>query len=230
MLPKVETPLFHGTLPSTGEEIKFRPFLVKEEKILMLASQSDEFKDLVNACTQVVENCTFGKVDINKLPMYDLQDLFLQIRRNSIGSEQEFVLTCGECDKTTPYTIDLNELKVEGLQDMPDGKISVNDEFIIKMRYPTAISFVNDFDTDDDISVISSCIEAIETEEESTAIEDVSREELVEFLESLPIDVMNEMRTFIRAMPTLVHIIDYTCPHCNSEQKVSINGYEHFFA
>ena len=230
MLPKVETPLFNGTIASTGKAVKFRPFLVKEEKILMLASSSDEFKDLVNACIQIVENCTFGEVDVEELPMFDLQDLFMQIRKNSVGDEQDFQLKCGNCDGTTAFTLNLDELKVKGLEDIPDGTIKVDDDLVIKMKYPSAMSFANDTDQDDDVSIVTSCIDSIETADESTSSKDVKREELQEFLENLPLDAFAKMREFIQAMPVLRHDINYTCRHCDSEQTVIINGYEHFFA
>ena len=229
MLPKVETPTLETKLPSTGETVEYRPFLVKEEKILMLASQGEDFTEMVQACGQIVDNCTFNKLNVKQLPMFDLQDLFLQIRKSSIGETQDFNLICGECGGTTNYELELDELKVQGLDNLPNDKIEVGDEFIIKMKYPNAIEFVSD-EGASDISTISSCIEYIETQEERTNIEDVSDEDLQEFVENLPIDVMNEMRKFIQGMPVLEHTINYKCPHCEAEQFISINGYEHFFA
>ena len=120
-LPRVETPMFENTLASTGELIKFRPFLVKEEKILMLASESNEFKDMVNACSQIVTNCCGGAVDGSELTMFDLQDLFLKIRAKSVGETADFTLTCGECKKTTPYELRLDAMKVEGLENPKGG-------------------------------------------------------------------------------------------------------------
>tara|TARA_Y100000004_G_scaffold178986_1_gene222130 strand:+ start:285 stop:977 length:693 start_codon:yes stop_codon:yes gene_type:complete len=230
MLPKIETPLFNGTIASTGKAVKFRPFLVKEEKILMLASQSDEFKDLVNACIQIVDNCTFGEVKTEELAMFDLQDLFLQIRKNSVGDEQDFQLKCGSCEKSTPFTLNLDDLKVKGLEDIPSGNIKLDDELAIKMKYPSAMSFANDTDQDDDLSIILSCLESIETADEAISCKDVVREDLYEFIENLPLDAFAKVREFIQAMPVLRHDIEYTCPHCSKEQTVVINGYEHFFA
>ena len=230
MLPKIETPLFNGTIASSGKAVKFRPFLVKEEKILMLASQSDEYKDLVNACVQIVDNCTFGEVNTEELAMFDLQDLFLQIRKNSVGDSQDFQLKCGNCEKDTPFTLNLDDLKVKGLDNIPSGIIKIDDDLGIKMRYPSALSFANNTNQDDDISIVAACLESIETAEESVSCEDVKQEDLHEFIEDLPLDAFAKMREFIQAMPVLRHDIEYTCPHCSKEQTVVINGYEHFFA
>ena len=230
MLPKIETPLFNGKLASTGEEVKYRPFLVKEEKILMLASQSDEFRDLVNACIQIVDNCTFGKLDTEQLAMFDLQDMFLQIRMNSVGDEQDFQLKCGECGETTPFTLPLADLKVTGLDNIPNNIIKVGNDLAIKMKYPSAYDYANNTDQDDDISIITTCLNSIETEEEATDAKDIKKEDLKEFIENLPLDVFAEMRKFIQAQPVLRHDIEYDCPHCQSNQTVVINGYEHFFA
>lgn len=230
MLPKIDTPLFSGKLASTGKEVKYRPFLVKEEKILMLASQSDEFRDMVNACIQIVDNCTFGKLDCEKLAMFDLQDMFLQIRMNSVGDEQDFQLKCGECEGSTPFTLPLSDLKVKGLDNVPNDIIKVGEDVAIKMKYPSAYDYANNTDDEDDISIIATCIGSIETDEEATNAKDIKREDLQEFIENLPLDVFAEMRKFIQAQPVLRHDIEYDCPHCQSKQTVIINGYEHFFA
>ena len=228
-LPKVETPIFETTVPSTGEKVKFRPFLVKEEKILMLASESEEFKDMITACGQIIENCTFDKLDATKLAMFDMQDLFIRIREASIGSTQEFNLICGECKKSTKYEMELKDLTVKGLDSLPDNEVKVGEEFIIKMRYPRALDVVAE-DKQSDIDTIANCIESIITEEEEVCIYDVTKEELQEFVENLPVESFGEMREYLRAIPILTHNIDFTCPHCGAEQIININGYEHFFA
>ena len=229
MLPKVETPIFETTIPSTGESVKFRPILVKEEKILMLASESEEFKDMISACSQIVQNCTFDKVKGSDLTMFDMQDLFIRIREASVGESQEFNLVCGNCEKTTKYELKLSDLKVKGLEDIPSSEIKVGDDFIVKMKFPSAVDVAFDGEQTD-IDTVAKCIESIVTEDEETMTQDVSPEDLTEFIEDLPIDAMNDMRNFIRSMPVIEHSIDYDCPHCGEKQFISINGYEHFFA
>tara|TARA_Y100000385_G_scaffold39843_1_gene37023 strand:+ start:334 stop:1020 length:687 start_codon:yes stop_codon:yes gene_type:complete len=228
MLPRVDVPQYEAIIPSTGETIKFRPFLVKEEKILMLASEEGDYKGMVNACHQIVQNCTNGEL-AEDMTMFDMQDVFIKIRSKSVGETQEFSLICGECEKSISYDLELENLTAKGLDNLPDTNIKVGDDFIVVMKYPSAKE-VADLEDMTDIDVISKCIVSIVTEEEETLIKDVSDEELMEFLEELPLSAMDQMREFFRSMPYVEHRVEYTCPHCEAEQAISINGYEHFFA
>ena len=227
-LPRIETPMFENTLASTGETIKFRPFLVKEEKILMLASESNEFKDMVNACSQIVTNCCGGLVNGPDLTMFDLQDLFLKIRAKSVGETAEFVLTCGDCKKTTPYELRLDAMKVEGLDNPPDSFIKISEDMGVKLRWPTALVAAQAEELTDD-ELVAKCIEYIVSGEETFSVEEEDPEEISSFIEDLPIKVMDEMRAFFQEMPRIEHEVEYTCPHCSSDNKININGYEHFF-
>lgn len=229
MLPKIDTPVYDTTLALTGETVKYRPFLVKEEKILMLASVGEDYKEMVQACAQVVDNCTFETLDVENMPMFQLQDLFVKIRMASIGEEQDFNLVCGNCEGTINYSLDLNEMGAGDLSDIADSNIEVNDNFIIKMKFPSALKVVQE-EGKTDIDTIIHCIESIVTEEEEQFIKDVKREDIDDFINDLPLDVFEKMRDFIRSMPVLQKLIEYKCPHCDEDQTVNINGYEHFFA
>ena len=134
-LPILETPTFELTIPSTKETFKFRPFLVKEEKLLMLASESGQFQGMVEACQQVVTNCSFGELDGTKQTMFDLQYLFIQLRSNSVGKDQTFTLTCGGCEKQTPYKLNLEDMEVHGLEDEVNNKITINDTMGLVLKY-----------------------------------------------------------------------------------------------
>lgn len=228
MLPKIEQPLMETSL-STGEVIKYRPFLVREQKILMMASdEKSSFEEMVRAASQVVNNCTFGELDVETLTMYELQDLFLKIRMDSVGQTQEFNLICGECEETSPYELQLENLTVKGLDDLPDPFLKIGDSMTIKMRYPSALKIAKG--GLEDIDYVAECIEFIETEEEKSIFSEATKEEQIEFIEDLPLNIMEEMRAFMAKMPALSHNIDYRCPHCGAKQIVNINGYEHFFA
>ena len=194
----------------------------------MLASESDEYKDMIRACQQIITNCTDGEVLGDDMTIFDMQDLFIRIRSASIGETQEFQLVCGECEKQTAYELELKELTAKGLDNLPDKEIKVGDEFVVVMKYPNAEDVIEGFEADD-VELISTCIDAVVTQDETLSIDDITKEEVVEFIENLPLDVMDKMREFIQAMPVVEHIIDYKCHHCDTEQKVSINGYEHFF-
>jgi len=228
MLPKIEQPISEASL-STGEVVKYRPFLVREQKILMMASDEESsFEEMVRAASQVVNNCTFGELDVEELTMYDLQGLFMKIRMDSVGQTQEFNLICGECKETSPYELELENLKVKGLDSLPDPVIKVGDSMAIKMKYPSALKIAKG--GLEDIDYVAECIESIETEEEKSIFSEATKEEQIEFIEELPLNIMEEMKAFMAKMPALSHNIDYRCPHCGAEQIVNINGYEHFFA
>ena len=225
-LPRVETPMFENVLASTGETVKFRPFLVKEEKILMLASESEDFKDMVNACAQIVTNCT--GINGHELTMFDLQDLFLKIRSKSVGEVADFTLTCGECEKTTPYELRLDEMKVHGLDDLPENFIKVNEEFGVQLKWPTAtVAALAEELTDDEL--VAKCIDYVVDGEETFSVDEEPIEEVISFIEELPLDAMEKMRAYFQRMPRVEHLVEFKCPHCETDNRISINGYEHFF-
>ena len=225
-LPRIETPMFESNLASTGELIKFRPFLVKEEKILMLASESENFKDMVNACAQIVTNC--AGIKGHELTMFDLQDLFLKIRSKSVGETADFTLTCGECEKPTPYALRLDEVKVVGLEKPPDNFIKINEEMGVQLRWPTAL-IAAEIDELTDDELVAKCIDYVVDGEETFSTEGEPAEEVASFVEELPIETMEKMREFFQQMPRIEHVVEYKCPHCETDNKININGYEHFF-
>ena len=230
MLPKIDTPTFKGKVPSTGKPYTFRPFLVKEEKILMLVTESDNYKEMVEACQKVVENCTFGEVKGEDITMFDLQDVFIRIREKSVGETQEFILTCGNCDGRSPWELQLSELVVQDLDKAKSTTvIQVNDEIAIKLKWRSS-SVIKDADETSDTDLLAKCIEGVVEGEETIDINDESPEDIEVFLDSLPLDVMADMRAYFEAMPIVSHTINYTCRHCDTEQMVEITGDDHFFA
>ena len=229
-LPKIDTPIHEGIVASTGLKVRFRPFKVKEEKILMLAAEGGEYAEMVNACAQIVGNCC-EEVEAFTLPLFDLQDLFLQIRSQSHGANADFRLYCGneECNEILNYTMDLKEFKISGLEDRPDSLIKVpGEEMAIKLRYPGADVGAL-IDKMQDVEVISKCIEYVADGEETFSMQDESEEEITRFEEDLPLDTFNEIRAFFDKMPMLEHEVEWCCKACGNENKVQINGYDHFF-
>jgi len=229
-LPKIDTPIHEGIVASTGQKVRFRPFKVKEEKILMLAAEGGEYAEMVNACAQIVGNCC-EEVEAFTLPLFDLQDLFLQIRSQSHGANADFRLYCGneECNEILNYTMDLKEFKITGLEDRPDSLIKVpGEEMVIKLRYPGADVGAL-IDKMQDVEVISKCIEYVADGEETFSMQEESEEEITRFVEDLPLDTFNEIRAFFDKMPMLEHEVEWECKACGRENKVGINGYDHFF-
>ena len=235
-LPQLDTPTFELKVHSLDKNFKFRPFRVKEEKILMLATNEEKFGDMVRACQQVVTNCSFGELDGKQIPMYDLQNIFLRLREKSIGETQDFTLTCGSegCDARINYELKLPDMQLDGLEDIPNNKVTVDEEkgIGISLKYPSneTVALVEERDESDDMDLILDCIDHIYDDEQVYSREDTTKEELEEFLEGLPLETMKEIRKYYFAQPVLEHVIDYKCPKCDRENKVSINGYEHFFA
>ena len=227
-LPILETPTFELTIPSTKETFKFRPFLVKEEKLLMLASESGQFQGMVEACQQVVTNCSFGELDGTKQTMFDLQYLFIQLRSNSVGKDQTFTLTCGGCEKQTPYKLNLEDMEVHGLEDEVNNKITINDTMGLVLKYPSSTLLASPDLTDYDI--ICGCLDYVYTEEETISAQGESKEEIENFIDALPISAMNQIRDYFEKMPLVEYVVDYKCNEegCGHENKISINGAEQF--
>lgn len=227
-LPKIEVPTFEVEIPGIDKKIKCRPFLVKEDKILILGNESGELKDKVAACQQVVENCTFGEVDIKSLAMYQLQLLFIKIKSKSIGDILNFVLSCGGCDTKIDYDMNINDFKVMGSVDKNTETIKLNDETGVVLKYPNAEVQSSSSELSD-LDLISKCIDHIYSGEEIVKPEEVSNEELVEWIENLPLTAIENINKFFENVPVIGHTVEFTCKKCEQPSKVTINGYEHFF-
>lgn len=226
-LPTIDVPTFELTIPGTEKNLKFRPFLVKENKLLTLAAESDIVQQ-VSACEQVVVNCSFGELDPKDLAMYQLQWLFLQLRSQSIGSIQSYILKCGACEHQFNYEMDINDFKIVGNTETDTKKIELNPESGVVFKYPSA--HVQAVTTNlSDIELLINCIEYIYTADEVIKPEDIDIKELTEWIEDLPLEVANEISAFFMQAPLLGHTVNFTCSKCEEKNQVVINGYEHFF-
>ena len=226
-LPKIDTPTFDLNVPSTGEKITFRPWLVKEEKILMLANEGGEYEDMVNACKNVVHNCSYETIDAGNLTMFDLQYLFLRCKEKSVAGKQDFVLSCGNCEAKVPYELDLKDIQLAGDVDN-DRTVKGTDDIIIKLKYPTvddALTLQNAKPVD----YIKKSIEYVASGDEVINVKDESEEAIDEFMDSLPVDIFTKMLNFFNDMPMMQHIVEFECKECGHKNKVNISGAEHFF-
>lgn len=227
-LPVIDVPTFDIEVPGIKEKIKLRPFLVKENKILTLATASEDAKEMYKACCQVIENCSFGKVDTKNLAMFQIQVIFVKLREKSIGNTQEFTLKCGNCQDTIAYNMELSEFKLVGETETTQKKLEINDEVGIVIKYPTAEVQLAQKELSDTEILINS-IEYIYNGEEVIRPEEETTEEVIEFIDNLPINLLNEAAEFFSKIPTLVHNIEYICTKCESKNEILINGHEHFF-
>ena len=237
-LPKLNVPVYETVLPSTEKVIKYRPFLVKEEKVLLTAMEDGKTETIMNAVKQVLKNCIQSKIDLDKLPTFDLEFLFLRLRAKSVGEEVTIGLKpwgCpqnnGElCDKTTEVKVNLEEVKVIK-DEKHSSKIMLDDNVGIKMRYPD-ISKIN-MDTGNDMEtgmkMIHQSIDMIFTSEETHERDTISEKELEDFIDSLNTEQFAKIRTFFDTMPQLKHTAKYTCSTCGEEKETTITGLNSFF-
>ena len=234
-LPKLTTPTYELEVPSTDEKLKYRPFLVKEEKILLIALESGKNEDIINAVKEIVTECTFGKVDLGSIPMFDVEYIFLQIRAKSVGEVSQLSLLCPD-DKTTyaQIEVDLSEVMVQ-VDKGHNPKIELTDEMGLIMRYPTIDSFVenniSEITASNMVDVIASCILQIYDKkgEEVFDAKDQSKKELVEFLEQLNSAQFKELQVFFDTMPKLKHVVTIENPKTKVKSDVILQGLNDFF-
>ena len=235
-LPKISTPTYELELPSTGKKVKYRPFLVKEEKILIIAMESEDEKQITNAIKEVISSCIITRgVKIDQLSTFDIEYLFLNIRGKSVGEEVEVMVTCPDDGVTQiPTVINLDEIKVQkGKNHTRD--IKLDDELILRMKYPSLDEFIKNNFSGEEISVdntfdlIASCVEQVYSEEESWSASDCTKKELKQFLEQLSSRQFKEIETFFDTMPKLSHTVTVTNPKTGVESDIVLEGLTAFF-
>ena len=234
-LPTIVTPSYELTLPSNGKKIKYRPFLVKEEKILILAIESNSMKDISRAIKDVLKNCILTKgVKIDELPTFDIEYLFLNIRSRSVGESIDLVITCPDDNETKVNTqIYIDEIQVKTNKDHnPD--IKLDDTYTMRLKYPSLDQFIDDnfnFDIDKDNSfdIISSCIDMVFSDEEAWEAKDCTKKELLEFVERLNSAQFKEVEKFFDTMPQLSHEIEVENPKTKVKSTVTLEGLASFF-
>lgn len=234
-LPKLTTPTYELEVPSTDEKIKYRPFLVKEEKILLIAMESGEQESIVTAIKDIVTECTYGKVDLGSLPMFDVEYIFLQIRSKSVGEVSTLKLLCPD-DKETYVNVDvdLSEVMVH-VDKGHNPKIELTKEMGMIMTYPTIDSLNDvggaDINASNMLDVISSCVLQIYDKkgEEVFDAKDQTKQELIEFVEQLNTKQFEEVQKFFDTMPKLRHTIEIENPKTKVKSKIVLQGLNDFF-
>ena len=236
-LPKIATPTYELELPSTGQSIKYRPFLVKEEKVLVIALESEDNKQITTAIKAVLKSCILTKgVKVESLPTFDIEYLFLNIRGKSVGEELEVNVICPDDGETTvPVVINLDEIEVQK-DENHSNKIKIDDSIMMELKYPSLDQFIkNNFDFNDknamdqSFDLIASCIDKVYTEDEVWATADCTKKEVKEFLESMNSQQFKEIEAFFESMPKLSHTINVTNPNTKVESEVTLEGLASFF-
>lgn len=237
-LPKIATPTYELELPSTGETIQYRPFLVKEEKLLVIALESEDTKQITTAIKTVIKNCILTKnIKVETLPTFDIEYLFLNIRGKSVGEELEVNIICPDDGETqVPVKINLDDIQVQKNEEH-SNRIKLDNSIMMEMKYPSLDQFIkNNFDFNDknamdqSFELIGSCIDKIFTEDEVWSTADVTKKELIEFLESMNSSQFKDIEKFFETMPKLSHTVKVTNPKTQVESEVVIEGLASFFA
>ena len=235
-LPSLATPTYETELPSTGKKIKYRPFLVKEEKILLLATESDDRKDVKEAVKTIVKSCIMSRIKIEDLATFDLEFLFLKIRAASVGEEVSMKITCLDDNETrVDYTIDISEVKVT-IPDGHDKKIELTDKVGMIMKYPGLDEFVDltllgtELDDPDKVfETVARCIDQIYEEEEVYDDSTTTFKEKIQFVESLTQKQFENVKKFFTTMPVLRHDFSVTNPNTGVESSYTLEGLQSFF-
>ena len=238
-LPKINTPTYELELPSTGKKIKYRPFLVKEEKILLMALESEDMKQISNGIVQILNDCILTRgVKVESLATFDIEYLFLNVRAKSVGETVEVNITCPDDGETTvEMEIEIDSIKVQKNKDHKNI-IKLDDKYSMKLRYPSFDQFIdNNFEVNDNVSdvnksldMITSCIEMVYDEEESWSASDCSKKELTEFVDQLNSKQFKQIETFFTTMPKLSHTIAVKNPNTGVESEVVLEGLASFFS
>jgi len=239
-LPKIATPTYELTLPSNKKKITYRPFLVKEEKILILAMESGDSSEITRAVKTVLRDCILTRgVKIDTLPSFDIEYLFLNIRAKSVGEAVELVITCPDDGETqVECTVDIRDIEVK-FPEEHTSEIKVDDSIVVKMKYPSLQEFIdNNFNFEGNSSketinksfeIVASCIDMVYTKDESWSASDVTKKELVEWLETFDSTQFKGIENFFNTMPKLTHVMTVKNPNTGKDNEIVLEGLSSFF-
>jgi hypothetical protein len=236
-LPKISTPTYELELPSSGQSIQYRPFLVKEEKVLVIALESEDTKQITTAIKTVIKNCIKTRgIKVENLPTFDIEYLFLNIRGKSVGEEIEVNLICPDDNETSStVTVNLDDIQVVKNDDHTN-QIKIDNEIMMEMRYPSLDEFIkNNFDIagtsdmDQSFELIASCIDKIYTADEVWSVADCTKKEIREFIESMNSSQFKGIESFFSTMPKLSHTVEVYNPNTKVKSEVVLEGLASFF-
>ena len=242
MLPKIDVPIYNVELPLTKKKIRYRPFLVKEEKLLMMAMEAEDLKGAMTTIKQVANNCILDEVDIDDLPVMDIEFLFLNLRARSVSEVVELSYKCNNtvkdeegnektCNHIVKLDFNLFDVKPE-FNDKHTNKIELGKDLGIVMRYPTfeSVEEIEDVsDVDKVFSILSTCIDYVYDADNIYYAKDVTKEELNEFVESMTRDQFEKVKDFFDTMPKLRKRVDFKCGRCGYSENIEVEGIQNFF-
>ena len=227
-LPKLETPSYELILPSTGKKIKYRPFLVKEYKILLTATESDN-EEIHRVITELVDACTYNNLDMNSIPNFDIEYIFLNMRAKSIGEITKLSLQCNNCENKIEFEMDITKAEVKKTPDH-SNRITITDKIILEMRYPKfeeMVGIYQNFKSEKIVDLLCNCIKSVLTEDQ--VYDTFSTDEIVEFVNGFSKDQFSMLENFFLTMPKVVQHIEQNCPKCGTHNEVNLEGLQNFF-
>ena len=229
-----DNPIYEMEVPSTGEKLKFRPFLVKEQKNLLIALESQDPKQLMTAMLSCIESCVHG-AKVDSLSTFDVDYMFTQIRAKSVGETTKVTIKCENCEEESSLDINLDEIKMD-TSTMKDPLIKLTDEISVKMKYPTYIDMMDSTVFSEDVSRVEFIFEnvknsmhSIQTEDENILLKDEPKEELDKFINNLSNEQLEKITDFVEGMPTLKHVIQNKCVKCGHDNELILEGLQDFF-
>ena len=235
-LPRINDTLnFTMTVPSTGDRVKYRPYLVKEEKVLLQAFESGDVQTCLEAMIDTLDACIDEKqnIDIGSLATFDVEYMFTQVRSKSVGERSGIQIKCKSCEEPNGYSLDLDELKVE--VSTTANLIKINDDISVEMKYPTYRSLIGSengsevTDTDTALKMLAASVDAVLTDDERIDCKDQSQEEMVDFLSSMTAGQLQKVSAFLEDMPALKHLAVFDCEKCGEHNELELKGLSDFF-
>jgi hypothetical protein len=231
-LPIIQTPTYELKLISIDEPVEYRPFLVKEEKLLLTAMEGNDPNEVIRAVKQILINCTITEIDVESLPTFDMEYLFLNIRSKSIGETSDIIINCQTCEEGIPISIELDDIKPT-MDESHTPQIKLNDELTIEMKYPTMQNITQfsqeETSTEQTFKMIEESIFAIYDSENVYYLEDFPKSESEKFINSLTQEQFLSIANFFNTMPTLTKEVEYTCNKCDTSNTMILSGLQSFF-
>jgi len=234
-LPRLnDSPNYDLVIPSMKKSVSFRPFLVKEEKILLMALESDDQKQILNTVIDTIKACVTEDIDTTRLTTFDIEYMFLKIRAKSVGETSTIVMKCNECESSNDITLNIDDVEIE----VPDisNTIELDNQISLEMKWPTFDSIVrgdilsSESSVDQIFGLIRSSIDVIKTNEERFSAKDQTAQELDSFIESMNNQQFTKVREYVEKMPKLTHDVAFSCKKCNHQNNIVVEGMQSFFS
>jgi len=229
-----EVPRYTLTVPSTKKEFRYRPFLVKEQKVLLIALESQDNKQILSSIVDTISSCIDEDIDLSSLTTFDVEYMFTRIRAKSVGETSKIIVKCSECEADNDHEVQLDQINV----DVPDKieKIQLNDQYTLKLKYPM-YSHMTKADLSEGASSAETlyyltigCLDSLQSEEENFSFKDETKKDTEDFLDSLTSDQFNMIMEFVNTVPSLTHDIEFTCTTCNKDNTYTLRGINDFFS